>query len=69
MGVGTADDAQLQSYSTGAVPCDPQEIRIVDRSGAQGFNVWTWKAECDGDTYYCGMVSQNAATCSKKTRK
>lgn len=69
MGPTKATDALLQQNSTGSVPCAPNEIRILDKSGAQGYDRWTWTLECDGVVYFCAKESYVPAICRAKPPK
>lgn len=65
----TSTEAQLKNLSTGSVPCSEQEIKVVDKSGAQGMNRWTWTVECDGTVYFCAKESYTPAICRAKQPK
>ncbi len=68
-GPAKSSDAILKNASTGSVPCSEQEIKIIDKSGAQGYNRWTWTVECDGTVYYCAKESYVPAICRAKQPK
>jgi len=66
---GKASPDLLQKLTTGAVPCAQQDIKIIDDKGASGFNIWTWTAECDGETYFCSRGTNAETQCMKKSPK
>ena len=53
------------SVSSGAVPCAPKDIEIVDDSAARDSNVWTWTARCNDKLCFCSKVSNAAAQCAR----
>ena len=65
----TASKDTLVKYTAGAVPCGPEEIEIVDASGATGTAVWNWKAKCDGIVYNCNMAGESSAQCRARSKK
>lgn len=52
--------AQLQSISSGAIGCPPDEISIEDK--VIGYSTVSWTAECRGQRFYCSALSSQHST-------
>jgi hypothetical protein len=56
--------ARLKNLASGAVPCTPEAIEIVEGSIVTELTAWRYLAKCNNQTYICR--SENSTQCSKK---
>lgn len=54
-----------QSFSSGAIGCPAEDIKITNEEAGAFTGIHDWIAECNGRKYACNYIYHQQATCTE----